>query len=814
MASTQSRLIAREVHALYHFGTAAALTDEELLMRFSDRGDEVAFEALVIRHGPMVLRVCRDVLADPHEAQDAFQATFLVLLRRAGSIRRGASVGPWLHGVARRVAARTRARVARHRDRERQAPAARRPEAFEPDLAADLDRAALHTEIDRLPASYRAPIVLCYLEGLTHEQAAARLNWPVGTVRGRLARARDRLRDRLRRRGLTLAAGPWLPPHALPPSLVRVALATKAAPGMVPASVAALAEGALRAMFWHKTRMLALSVAAVGMLATGGLLIPQPGGAGEEGPPVPNDAPRTATPRSADPVNPIEISRPQSRPTREQTSPALEEILNRPISLPASDRRTLGEAIHSISEVNGLNIVSDPSFLADASVTLDTPIDPTAVHHVKLKNVLKRLLQPLQLTYVADGETLIITKIINLSTRVYHVADLVAQSPGSPLPEGHAPDRPGAARPDFSPLIDLLKDSVAPGSWLEDEVSATEKPTDRSKGSITPFYLNLSLIIRQTPEVHDQIVQRLRQLRRLRGLHEPEENREIRRDDDGIKRERLGNPTLGKPKPKPAQAAGDSADLYVIEPPDLLRVEVESPLPGHPINGERLVRPDGTITLGFYGDLFVNGLTVREAKEKLVAHLRQWLSDEQLGIGDGVAPSQTERVRVEVAGYNSKQYYVLGAVRSPGRFPLTGSETVIDAINAAGGIDDRKAMPTVEVVRDALLGPRLRQILPVDLAGIIRRHDPTTNYQLREHDRVLVYAPGEVADPDALLASENVPKRVRVEGIASPNSEPVASPAVDVSRRLDDQDRRLREMDRKLDRLIEALGGADDTPRE
>src|SRR5262249_33878057 len=149
---------------------------------------ELAFAELVERHGPMVLRVCRGVLVDRHDAQDAFQATFLVLACRARSIRGRDSLGPWLHGVAHRVASKARVQAAQRRARELRAAESKRtsePESGPRDLWP-----VLSEELARLPEKYRAPVVLCYLENLTHDEAAERLRWPVGTVRGRLARAR------------------------------------------------------------------------------------------------------------------------------------------------------------------------------------------------------------------------------------------------------------------------------------------------------------------------------------------------------------------------------------------------------------------------------------------------------------------------------------------------------------------------------------------------------------------------------------------------------------------------------------------------
>src|SRR5262249_22169217 len=159
-------------------GSLTGLSEGQLLARFAV-GDEGAFEALVTRHGPMVRGVCRRLLYEPRNVEDAFQATFLVLLRKAGSLRDGELLGPWLHGVAYRVAARIRARVARRPGEESRGA---RPEAVE--SACDLERTELRTLIDeeirRLPEKYRRPVVLCYLEGRTHEEAARRLRCSAG----------------------------------------------------------------------------------------------------------------------------------------------------------------------------------------------------------------------------------------------------------------------------------------------------------------------------------------------------------------------------------------------------------------------------------------------------------------------------------------------------------------------------------------------------------------------------------------------------------------------------------------------------------
>jgi len=180
---------------------ADALTDDQLLRRFASDRDEEAFAALVRRHGPLVLAVCRLVLGGAHDADDAFQATFLVLARKAGSIRDPGLLGNWLYGVASRIARRIRSAVNRRQARERQV---RRLPEFPQSAVAEISdlRPVLDEELRRLPEKYRAAVGLCYLEGKTNEEAARLLRWPTGTVKGRLARARDLLRQRLTRRGL------------------------------------------------------------------------------------------------------------------------------------------------------------------------------------------------------------------------------------------------------------------------------------------------------------------------------------------------------------------------------------------------------------------------------------------------------------------------------------------------------------------------------------------------------------------------------------------------------------------------------------
>ena len=191
--SRYSGVVREQLNRVFHQGTVAGLTEGKLLARFVAQGDESAFAALVAQHGPMVLGVCRRILRDEHDVEDAFQATFLVLVRHQGAIRDGDLVGQWLHGVAHRVAVRARAQSARRRVRETNGIEEAHESAYSrpaDERQRDL-RTILDDELARLPGSLRSPVVLCYLEGLTHDEAAQALRWPVGTVRSRMARARD-----------------------------------------------------------------------------------------------------------------------------------------------------------------------------------------------------------------------------------------------------------------------------------------------------------------------------------------------------------------------------------------------------------------------------------------------------------------------------------------------------------------------------------------------------------------------------------------------------------------------------------------------
>jgi RNA polymerase sigma factor (sigma-70 family) len=268
--------VLRYFHRLVGSDPADGPTDGQLLAQFLSRRDEAAFAALVCRHGPLVWGVCRRLLRHTQDAEDSFQATFLVLARRAAAIGKPDSLRSWLYGVAYRVAARARGEALRRRAREQplgeEPPAA--PDATEPDLLPVLDE-----EIGRLPERYRLPVILCHLEGKSQDEAARLLGCPRATVATRLVRGRERLRSRLVRRGLDGSA--WALAAAtregvdrkVPPALVeatwRAAAGRGPATGAVSARATLLAQEVIQTMLATRWKAAAALLLTLGLAGTG-----------------------------------------------------------------------------------------------------------------------------------------------------------------------------------------------------------------------------------------------------------------------------------------------------------------------------------------------------------------------------------------------------------------------------------------------------------------------------------------------------------------------------------------------------------------
>jgi RNA polymerase sigma factor (sigma-70 family) len=280
--TTRVHPVFRDLRLAALLGAGAQISDGQLLEDFVVRRDEAAFAVLVRRHGPLVLGVCLRVIGNTHDAEDAFQATFLVLARKAGTVQQREAVGNWLYGVAYRTALRARAVAARRRQREKQVK-----NMPEPIVEAETDRLrelepVLDAELSRLPDKYRIPLVLCDLEGGSPKQVARRLKLAEGTVGSRLTRARQMLAHRLRRRGFTISGvalasvvgGKSALASVAPPlvsstvkAAITVAAGSAAASSVVSAKVAALTEGVLKAMLLTKLKI------AMGMLLATSVLV-------------------------------------------------------------------------------------------------------------------------------------------------------------------------------------------------------------------------------------------------------------------------------------------------------------------------------------------------------------------------------------------------------------------------------------------------------------------------------------------------------------------------------------------------------------
>jgi RNA polymerase sigma factor (sigma-70 family) len=284
MATSPTSEVVQHLRRAVLLRDGAGLTDRQLLADYLSHKDEAALAALVRRHAPMVWGVCRRVLGDHHDAEDAFQATFLVLVRKAASIASSELLANWLYGVAQRTASKARATAARRKARERQVTQMPEPATVEQGLWNDL-QPLLDQELSRLPDGYRAVIVLCDLEGKTRKAAAGQLGLPEGTVASRLARGRAMLARRLARRGVVLSGGVLavvlaqnvaadVPASVVSSTISAVSVSAAgqtAAAGAISANVAALAEGVIKAMSFTKLKVVLVLLVAAALSGAAGL---------------------------------------------------------------------------------------------------------------------------------------------------------------------------------------------------------------------------------------------------------------------------------------------------------------------------------------------------------------------------------------------------------------------------------------------------------------------------------------------------------------------------------------------------------------
>ena len=769
----------RDLATLFGEGSVLGATDGELLDRFLTSRDQVAeraFEALVWRHGPMVWGVCRRILADPTDAEDAFQATFLVLVRKARSVRVDDSLGRWLYGVSRKVATRTRADRDRRRGRERGGIAPDRPDPASRDPAWAETCATLDAEVARLPEPFRSAVVLCDLGGLTHEQAALDLGCPVGTIKSRLARGRDRLRLRMVQRGVDWGTGSVLvglsaPPETLVGPTVRAGLAL-AVSGVgrigLPLTWSGwffASKGVYAMMITFPAPILAGLTLAAALGATGFSWV---AGGGDDTPPASTRPPVVA---------PAPASTREALPEYVVDSPdiliveVLEALPGRPISgeqLVRPDGKIslgyYGELFVrglTVAQIKEKLVLHLRAYLTDAVLGLSTITDGVSV------------------TVIDPGKTTkVFVGVAHFNSHAYYVQGDVAQ-PGRLSIHGN------------ETVLDaiMLAGGVSPG--IAQPIIRLVRPAPGDQSAEQSLPVDLAAIIERAETATNHRIHGGDRVVVARQPAQPE------LADRGTPESLRPSNNPAAPAPtNPGAGAAVLAPLpprefhkvtqpdYVVEPPDLIVVEVLEALPGQPITGERLVRPDGRISLGYYGEVYVAGLTTTEIKAKVILHLRNFLSEATLGLSatrDGksfnVPAALSSRVFVDLAAYNSKVYYVQGQVETPSRLPVTGNETVLDALSYAGGVVGLNLAQTrIRLVRPASRDHLVQQ-LQVDLAAIVERGDAATNYQIMPGDRLIVSA-----DPEATPAR------------------PVAG-----SPTATDQDARLREVERKLDLILQKL---------
>jgi len=440
-----------DIGTLFSEGSFTGLSEAQLLDRFLVHGDEAAFAAILRLHGPMVLGVCRRWLSDPNDVDDAFQATFLVLVERARTLRDRDVLGAWLHRVAHRVAARARSDARRRRAFEERGAAdrevVRQVDASGKAEAADA-RSVLDEELARLADRYRRPLILCDLEGRTHEAAAAQLRCPVGTVKSRLSRAREKLRSRLVRRGLS--ASPGLAPAALFPDPIptmpnglldatsRAAVQFAAGRGPTVSAVDVLVKSATRTRHMIMLKLAASGLTAVGIVSAAAGVLARTGH--DEKPPAP--APPKAglervnlTKEAGSQPASGQASRPE--PGMDPNSRTLLVKLEEPIVMSFPNDTPLEDVLNYIKSATagpdgeGLQIYVDPKGLEMVQMTMQSPIrmDLTGV---PLRRILKLVADQLDMGYgVKDG---MITFFAPDFQRK-NWRELLIVEPGGPFPE-------------------------------------------------------------------------------------------------------------------------------------------------------------------------------------------------------------------------------------------------------------------------------------------------------------------------------------------------------------------------------------------
>jgi RNA polymerase sigma factor (sigma-70 family) len=412
-------------------GPCTSVPDSQLLERFVGEGDQAAFELLVWRHERMVLDVCRRILHSQQDAEDVSQATFLALACKAGSIGKREAVASWLYKVAFRAALRERTCQHARTRREKEGGLARAVAAESVDAQSNADdadvRQVVHEEVHRLPEKYRSPVVLCYLEGRTNEEAARQLSCPTGTVVTRLARARQRLRNRLEKRGLALsAAGMTVLLSSEAPATASTAtirdLVVRSAPvfvsdrtaaGLISARVAALSRGILHTMLMSKLKNAAVILLSLGLLGAGSGLLAYGNLAHQR----PARAPEPTAVALANPEPPAAPATPNTAKDADADSPSKKKTVsneqgNHTVNEKVSKTFKTGKSPKVVVEMyNGaIEVVADSDSGVQADVTKHgrAPTEETARH----------ALEKVEVKMTQDGDTV---RVVSKRTDEEHI---------------------------------------------------------------------------------------------------------------------------------------------------------------------------------------------------------------------------------------------------------------------------------------------------------------------------------------------------------------------------------------------------------
>ncbi len=581
MASNRIHPVLHHVRKLALRGDMATWTDGQLLQRYLADRDEGAFAALVQRHGPMVLGVCRRLLHDPHDADDAFQATFLVLVRKASSIVPRDMVANWLYGVAFQTAVRARSMRARQQQREKQVSDMPEPTSLPCDPADDLRR-LLDQELARLSDKYRAAVVLCDLEGKTRKEAAAQLGWPEGTVSSRLSRARALLARRLARHGLPVSAGTLAglltqeaPAAALITATTRASsLLAVGQAALISAHVITLTEGVLKTMFLIKLKTLASLVLALGVVAaTSAILALGPGA-------EVNEPATKATPVAIGALDERGAAQKsdQSDLARLQGTWMPARLEYNGVDMTARSTNGLfrlvikGERLYTVfGGGRPEDLISDFKFkLYPGKQPKAIDISPVKGPAQTLPGIYRLVGDHLTICYCKDGKLERPRALVDYWQGGSHMLLLVLQR----LPEEEKKSAPAKAERN-----DLLKEQRE--RLLVEEQRATQQVEDGLRQALQR--------VRDNPDLTDATRKALEA-----RLH-----------------------AALRPQTEPAQTESDR-----IRPGDRLQIEVHETLPNWPIKGVVRVEPQGTVALGGpYGRVQVKGLTFEEAEKTIQRYL-------------------------------------------------------------------------------------------------------------------------------------------------------------------------------------------------